>query len=551
MLDVLELIAAGRDLPAVLAAICRGVEAQRPDSGLCAAILLYGEATGRLHLAAAPSLPTGFRTLIDGMAAAPGTASCGTAAFQRCRVIVPDIASHPHWTAYREAALAHGLRACWSEPVFGADRRLLATLALYNHHPAHPTADDLSFLHQCATLAAIAIERHQREERLRESENRLALALAATNDGLWDWHLPSGRVLFNERWMTMLGFNPGELPGDVSTWEKLLHPQDRAMVADVLQAHLRGDTPLYECEHRLRSRSGEWIWVLDRGRVVEWDASGAPIRAIGTHTDITARKRAERALLLAKEEAEAGSRSKSTFLATMSHELRTPLNAIIGFAEAMELGYSGPLSEKQTDYIRSIRTAGEHLRDIISDVLDLSKIEAGKLELNLEPVCLPRALEAHVRLMTDTARLRGIDLRVDLPDSLPLVRADALRLRQIVLNLLSNALKFTPSGGSVRLGAMPVPDGVAIAVSDTGVGMTAAEIELALEPFRQVDMSPTRRHEGTGLGLTLCRALVEAHGSRLLVESRKGQGTTVSFALLADHPDGRYALAPVGELAAE
>ncbi len=223
---------------------------------------------------------------------------------------------------------------------------------------------------------------------------------------------------------------------------------------------------------------------------------------------------------------------KSEFLANMSHELRTPLNAIIGFSELLQEQFYGPLNKEQDDYLSNIRTAGEHLLGLINDILDLSKIEAGRMELDLEPVDLPRMLESSLTIVKEKAYTNGVQLHVDVSDT-GMIVADPRKLKQILFNLLSNAVKFTPAGGSVSVTARNASDGdaVEIAVADTGAGISAEDQQKLFREFTQVDGSLSRRHEGTGLGLALTKRLVELHHGTIGVRSAVGEGSTFTVRL--------------------
>jgi signal transduction histidine kinase len=241
-------------------------------------------------------------------------------------------------------------------------------------------------------------------------------------------------------------------------------------------------------------------------------------------------------LTQARNEAATASRMKSEFLANMSHELRTPLNAIIGFSDIIMSETLGPLrQDTYRSYAKDINESGQHLLAIISEVLDLARIEAGRFELSEAVVDLARIATGCARLVRERARGAGIELALDLPGTLPFVYVDEIRMKQVLLNLLSNAVKFTPQGGRVIISAEQVADGgMEIRVADTGIGMRPEDIPVALEPFRQVDSLLARKYEGTGLGLPLAKSIVEHHGGSLHIESAPGEGTTVTVALPAE-----------------
>jgi len=271
----------------------------------------------------------------------------------------------------------------------------------------------------------------------------------------------------------------------------------------------------------------------ERLRTVVSELEETQRRLEATTTDLT----------IALDAAAAGDRAKSQFLATMSHELRTPLNAIIGFAEFVGTDICGPLSDKQRAYIGDIHRAGTHLLALVNDVLDLSRVDARHLALDEDVVDLGETIDGTLTMVALRAEEAGIELHSAVAADLPLVRADPRRLRQVLLNLLSNALKFTPKGGAVTLTAQRRDATIALAVADTGIGMTPEHIAIALAPFGQVDNRLARRYEGTGLGLPLVKRLVELHGGTLAIDSALGRGTTVTVLLPADHIIKRAAAA--------
>jgi len=376
------------------------------------------------------------------------------------------------------------------------------------------------------------------EERLRRDEERWQLALAANNDGLWDWDVPTGNVFHSPRWLEMLGFHEDDAEPH-EAWENLLHPDDSLRVLRTLDSYLRRETQTYQQEYRIRTKQGCYRWVFARG-VAQWGNDGKPIRMVGCHTDITERKEAELALRLqamelaeARDKAESAANAKSSFLATMSHELRTPLNGVIGMTGILA---DTPLSDEQQDYLRIIRSSGAALLAVINDILDFSKIEAGHMELEESDFDLSAMIEESLDLVAERAHRKGVELAASLDRSVPAwVRGDSGRLRQILLNLLSNAIKFTESGEVVlnvaNGGSSPSDSMLRFTLTDTGIGMSAEVCTRIFSPFSQADASTTRRFGGTGLGLAITKQLVELMGGQIGVESKEGVGSSFWFTI--------------------
>jgi signal transduction histidine kinase len=251
-----------------------------------------------------------------------------------------------------------------------------------------------------------------------------------------------------------------------------------------------------------------------------------------TLTVLRERNHSVRQLAAAKFEADEANRGKSEFLASMSHELRTPLNAILGFSEVIETQLFGPIGVDQyREYAEHIHKSGKHLLDLINDVLDLSKITAGKMELREQEVAIPSLVYDALALVR--GRANHVTLEEKPADGLPLIWADNRLLKQILVNLLSNAIKFTPPNGTVSIGASANQSGICIAVQDTGVGLKPEEIKKAMSEYGQVDSKVARDHQGTGLGLPICKSLAELHGGALEIHSEPGHGTTVTLLLPA------------------
>lgn len=297
-------------------------------------------------------------------------------------------------------------------------------------------------------------------------------------------------------------------------------------ITEGIRSALSGRSGAVPFDYRSSLETDSWFRFLVEP--IDGDHRGVVVM----HVDITAFKLTQMELQRSRERAELASRTKTEFLANMSHELRTPLNAIIGFSEALREGYFGGLSAQQAEYIRDIHDSGRHLLHVVNDILDLSKVEAGRLELSREAVEPKALIDSCLSLMRGRAHDAGLTLTLETRSSPELFHVDKTRVRQIVLNLLSNAIKFTPKGGrvAVRLAENSASD-VVVTIIDTGIGMRADEIGIALQPFRQIDNSLARRYEGTGLGLPLARLLTELHGGQLHIDSAPGIGTAVTVTL--------------------
>ena len=319
--------------------------------------------------------------------------------------------------------------------------------------------------------------------------------------------------------------SPRDMLASLTNIERQLYvdPNRRADFVRLMKEH----ASISGFESEIYRRNGDVIWITETCREVR-GSDGALLYYEGTVEDITARKTAEQELRLAKINAESASRAKSTFLANISHELRTPLNAVLGFSEIIRDEILGPVGDaRYVEYARNIHSSGSHLLDVINDILDTTKIESGKMELHEEIVDVQEIMKSCRGLVSETARQGKVRLEFHEPGGTVLLLADGKRLRQILLNLLSNALKFTPPGGTVTFGSQQIPSGFVFEVTDTGIGMDPEQIRSALEPFQQIDNSMTRRYEGTGLGLPIVRSLMELHGGRLTIASMPGTGTCV------------------------
>ncbi|MBM7555783.1 PAS domain S-box protein [Halanaerobacter jeridensis] len=511
--------------------------------------------------------------------------------------------------------------------------------------------DDLGEISHYHGIIIDVTERVQAEQKIRDNERRWKFALESSQYGIWDWDLKQEKVYFSPIWKEMLGYEEEEITNKLSEWKARVHPDDLEEAMGKIKRHLAGETEYYQDEHRMKNKSGNYIWIKDRGKVVEWTEKGEPLRFIGTHEDITARKKVEKELqeseeryrglvesqqdlivrvdnnnkftyvnqaycdtfgktkeelvgssftpliheddradtLEAMEElktspyrvyieqramtvdgwrwiawedyairdengeikeiqgvgrditelkeaqqkAEAANKAKSEFLANMSHEIRTPLSAVIGFSELLEKMTE---DSKQLKYLESIKTAGNTLLTLINDILDLSKIEAGQLEINYQKFELYSLLIEIKQIFKQKCQEKGLDFELDIAfDDEIAIKLDETRLRQILLNLVGNAVKFTKQG-YVRLAVdyelKADKLNLKIIVEDSGIGIPKAEQEDIFKAFKQQDSQSTREYGGTGLGLSITKRLTEMMDGKLYLDSQAGMGSTftVKFA---------------------
>ena len=325
------------------------------------------------------------------------------------------------------------------------------------------------------------------------------------------------------------GFSFAELQRP-ETWRHIIPGADFARVTEILTGRRTADFPIVNVN--------PWVHKDGTRRLLRWsnvalpDARGDVALLVCIGFDITEQRQTEINLIKAKNEAETANRAKSEFLANMSHELRTPLNAILGFSEVIRDRQFGPDLDRYSEYAAHIHDSGEWLLSLISDVLDMAKLEAGKMQLVEEVTDLGDIVDGCLRMVSVRAQEGGIALVPKLPRQPVRLLVDQKCVKQILLNLLSNAIKFTPSGGRIELEVSnPRQDGVHLVVSDTGIGIPAANMRQLFQPFHQVESTLTRGRGGTGLGLAITKRLTELHGGTIDVDSSPGTGTTVTVAL--------------------
>ena len=392
-------------------------------------------------------------------------------------------------------------------------------------------------------------KRTSAERFLKESEDRFALAANGANDGIFDWNIDTGAVFYSKPFFTMLGVDKPSHIGHIDDFKALLHPEDAEQVWAYLDQYLRGEVSEYSNTFRMRHISGRWVWINARAKAL-YDDQGRAHRMVGTHTDITYLKEQQRRLEDAKLNAENASRAKTDFLAHMSHEIRTPLTAISGIAEILER-QKAKLDDKQKQLVSTLMSSTSSLKDLINDVLDFSKIESGEITLERKEFDAADLFEQVISITAMNAGEKGLKFHVDYDDLQNAAFAgDPLRIRQILINLIGNAIKFTESGGRIDVIATrtPTSNGAAeiqVDVRDTGIGVNPAAFDLIFERFKQGDSSVSRKYGGTGLGLPISRNLARLMGGDITVVSEQGKGSCFTLSIPLEVVSDNVAVTPV------
>jgi signal transduction histidine kinase len=398
---------------------------------------------------------------------------------------------------------------------------------------AYPTEEGLAVYYHDIT------HRKKAEENLKKSQAALAEAQSIAHLGSWDISFETRTYSWSDEMYILTDFDPEAGVPSLDDLSQKVSEEDRNKLKELhknaAEKGIQGAATM-----RILQPDGSHKWFEARVKPV-FNSDGKIMALAGTLLDISDQKQIEekledrvkartRELAIEKERAEAADRVKSAFLATMSHELRTPLNSIIGFTGILLQGHPGPLNPEQQKQLGMVQRSAWHLLDLINDVLDISKIEAGELELHYTEVNLLDVLSQILELISPMAQKKNLDIQLSAPDKNLQIQTDERRVKQIILNIVNNAIKFTESG-NVHLELSTSKNEVMIAIKDTGIGISADEIEGIFKPFNQIDNTLTRNHEGTGLGLSISIKLARMLGGDIKVESEPGIGSLFTLVL--------------------
>jgi PAS domain S-box-containing protein len=522
-------LAEGASLQEILEVLTRSVELESLHR-MKVSVLLLDETGTHLQHGAAPNLPAAYVEAINGCKIGPAVGSCGTAAFTKKPVYTADIETDPLWADYRHLALPHGLRACWSTPIFSSEGNVIGTFAIYYGQPQELHEADVRIVETAARTAAIAIERRRNERALLESEARQRQLLAGLPVACYTMDGDGVITFFNDAAVKLWGRVPereqdlwcGSVAMATVDGRRLSLDEGPAAVALREKRSVRG------VEAFILRPDGSRSWVVPYPEPL-FDPAGNCIGVINVIVDVTEERHAKRLLQEAKETAEAASAAKDRFLAVLSHELRTPLTPVLMTVASLEMDAELP-SDVRED-MAMIRRNVELETKLIDDLLDLSRITSGKLRLRLQSVDLNEAVRQVCEICRPQILEKGIRLQCELDDGVGIVSADSARLQQVLWNVIKNAAKFTPEGGTIHVSTRASGSVMQVQVRDTGIGIEREMLSRVFEAFEQ-GAGITRQFGGLGLGLAISKALVDLHGGSIRVESEgAGKGTTFRIAI--------------------
>lgn len=368
-------------------------------------------------------------------------------------------------------------------------------------------------------------EKRQAEKALTDNRMRWQFALEGANDGVWDWNLISNEVYFSPRWKAMLGFEDHEIKGSLEEWVKSVHPDDLETCYADIQKHLDRKVPIYSNTHRVLCKDGSFKWILDRGKVVEYNEKGEALRMVGTHTDLTEKMETEHKLIQLNAE-------KDKFFSIIAHDLKGPFNALLGFTELLQDKDLESSPEERLDMVEIVHRSAEKAYKLLDNLLTWSRSQTGGMSFSPTPLELQKLVADELALLEDQATNKGLALKNLVPKD-HVVFADLNMAGTILRNLLSNAIKFTKSGGTISVSSQvnEAHKTLEVSVRDTGIGIPEAKIPDLFQLDKSTSTPGINNEMGTGLGLILCKDFVEKHGGEISVESEVGKGSVFRFSL--------------------
>ena len=520
--SILDALVRGNPLESVLDDICRLVDVSIAR-GRCS-VLLVDPDGGSLRCASGPNLPAGYGMATDAIPFDPSNEVWRSDAAGKDASAVADIFSDPAWCTFREFALSQGIKTCWSFPL-QADDVVHGILAIHHEEKRRPDDREVAIARRLARLAAVAVSRRPADEPLRRNAERHALAVQGAEIGIWDWDIERDTLYWSPLLKSMAGLSPEDEPVPGTTFTDLLHSEDRERVEEVLRRHLADRQP-FDTACRLRLPDDDHRWVRIKAQAT-WNADGRPVRLAGCLYDITDQRRVEDKLRAARDAAETASRAKSLFLAAVCRELQTPLNTILGMEEILKDAVPSLPGTRSQESSATVFRSGQQLRGLIDSILDMARLEAEQVELHEETVALAVVLDEAIQSVRLSQREPRHRLTLDLPSPLPVLSVDRRSLKQVLINVLGDAVKSTSNNGRVAVKVSKVGEALEIAVEDDGSGNIHDTAPNVLHPLYRIEDIMARRRQDNSLGLFVSKVLVERHGGTIQVESKPDRGKIV------------------------
>lgn len=383
-------------------------------------------------------------------------------------------------------------------------------------------SDEIELLRAISNIIASAFERYRYQAQLKESETQLKMAIENTNSGLWDWNIKTGNIFINDIWCQMLEYQKEEIEPIVSTWKQLVHPEDRPMVTSALNRHLSGETESYETTHRLLTKSGKWKWVIDRGRIIEYNPDGSPLRVIGMHIDIDIQKKIEEELRIANA-------TKDKFFSIIAHDLRSPIGAIMQISEL--ISEKGNVDEDTLfEFLKDQKQLSKNTFLLLENLLYWARHNINGIVTKPSKISINQIIEEQITLFQYDYLKKNLAMNQAYTNQC-FAWADENMIKLIVRNLFSNAIKFTPSTGFITIAISNTDHTVTISITNTGRGIEKENIAKILSSDEFYTSYGTDREKGTGLGLKLCKSFVELNNGVFRIESTPNESSTISFTL--------------------
>lgn len=379
-------------------------------------------------------------------------------------------------------------------------------------------SDEIDLLRTISNIISNTFERMLYQKQLSSSEAQLKRAIENTGTGLWDWNIVTGEVYYNEVWCSMLGYDQSEIEPNVSTWEKLIHPSDMPIITEVLEKHMAGELDGYETIHRLKTKSGKWKWVLDKGRIVEWDETGKPLRAIGTHTDLDSQKQIE-------EQLHKINITKDKLFSIIGHDLRGPIGGLMQMLDYINENNNNISSEVIFDFLSKLKFLAKDTYQLLDNLLYWSMSNSNEVNAVPGKLSINQVIEVNLNLNSYLSKNKNLTITSSLDEEY-FAFADENMVTLIFRNILSNAMKFTPNNGSIEIKVKKINKFIQISISDTGRGISKENIAKILSEDKFYTSRGTNNEKGSGLGLKLCKNFIKKNDGTFNIESVVGKGSS-------------------------